>query len=65
MQRLVKVGYQGLDFLNTFFMTYTLYTDSHSVMDFLTKAYHECIEQKEKARRGSLNPQEAVRVHRG
>lgn len=65
LQRLVKVSYFGLDFLNTFLMTFPLYTDAHTVMDFLTKSYHDCLEKKDKSRRGSLSPQDAVRDARG
>ena len=65
LQRLVKVSHLGPDFLNTFFMTMSLYTDTHTVMDFLVKSYHECVGRKEKGRRASLCPQEAVRGARG
>ena len=65
LQRLVKASHVGPDFLNTFFMTLPLYTDTHTVMGFLAKSYRECVEKKEKGRRASLSPQEAVRGARG
>ena len=61
LQRLVKVSYFGLDFLNTFLMTFPLFTDAHTIMNFLKKTYHACLERKEKVRRGSTNPEDAVR----
>lgn len=64
LQRLVKISHLGPDFLNTFFLTITLYTDPHTVMDFMAQSYYECVARKEK-RRASLSPQEAVRGARG
>lgn len=61
LQRLVRVNHLGHDFLNTFFMTISLYTDNHTVMDYLVRAYKECVARKEKRRRASLSPHEAVR----
>lgn len=61
LQRLVKVSHVGPDFLNTFFMTFALYTNTHTIMDYLAKSYYECVARKEKGRRASLSPQEAVR----
>ena len=46
-------------------MTYTLYTESHCVIDFLSQSYNECIATRERRKRASLNPQEAVRGARG
>ena len=65
LQRVVKVSHLGPDFVNTFFMTMPLYTDTHTVMGFLLKSYYECVGRKEKGRRASLCPQEAVRGARG
>lgn len=46
-------------------MTISLYTDNHTVMDYLVRAYKECVARKEKRRRASLSPHEAVRGARG
>ena len=64
LDRLIKIGYFGLDFLNTFLMTFPLFTDPHTVFDFLEKNYWECMHSREK-RRGSVTPLDAVRDARG
>lgn len=64
LERLVKINYFGLDFLNTFLMSFPLYTNAQTVFDFLEKSYRECLQSREK-RRGSINPQDAVRDARG
>lgn len=64
LDRLVKISYFGLDFLNTFLMTFPLYTDANTVFDYLEKSYWECLQTREK-RRGSVSPQDAVRDARG
>ena len=65
LQRLVKVSYFGLDFLNSFLMTFPIYTNAHTVIDFLIRNYFACVEKREKTRRGSMLPQDAVRDARG
>ena len=60
----MKINYFGLDFLNTFLMTFPLYTDANTVFDFLENYYWECLQAREK-RRGSVTPQAAVRDARG
>ena len=37
LERLVRVSYMGLDFLNTFLTTFPLFTTSTVVMEFLVK----------------------------
>ena len=37
LQRLTKVSYFGLDFLNTFLTTFPIFTTAHVVLDFLIK----------------------------
>ena len=64
LDRLVKISYFGLDFLNTFLMTFPLYTDAHTVFDYLERSYWECLRNREK-RRGSVIPLDAVRDARG
>lgn len=61
LQRLAKVNHFGLDFLNTFLMTFPLYTSAHAVMDFLEESFHECLGRRERKRSGSITPQDAVR----
>lgn len=61
LQRLVKVSYFGLDFLNTFLLTFPLFTNAHTVMDFLQKTYKDCLDKRERVRRGSISPEDAVR----
>ena len=61
LQRLVKVSYFGLDFLNTFLLTFPLFTNSHTVMDFLQETYRACLDKRERTRRGSISPEDAVR----
>ena len=65
LNRLVKVSHYGLDFLNTFLMTFHLYTTAHHVLDFLISSYHECLSARERKRSGSITPQDAVRDARG
>ena len=65
LERLVKVSHYGLDFLNTFLMTFPLYTTAHHVLDFLSKSYHNCLGTRERKRSGSVSPQDAVRDARG
>ena len=65
LQRLVKISYFGLDFLNTFLMTFPFYTDAHNVLDFLVTSYHDCQEMRLRPRRGSMTPQDCVRDARG
>ncbi len=64
MERLVKISHFGLDFLNTFLMTFPLHTNAHTVFDFLEKSYWDCLQVRER-RRGSVSPHEAVRDARG
>lgn len=64
LERLVKISYFGLDFLNTFLMTFPLFTNAHTVFDHLEKSYSECLRSREK-RRGSVTPLDAVRDARG
>lgn len=64
MERLVKINYFGLDFLNTFLMTFPLFTDAHTVLAFLERSYWECLRSRER-RRGSVTPLDAVRDARG
>ena len=65
LERLVKVSHYGLDFLNTFLMTFPLYTTADHVLDFLSKSYHDCLSTRERKRSGSITPQDAVRDARG
>lgn len=65
LERLVKVSHYGLDFLNTFLMTFPLYTTAHHILDFLSKSYHDCLSTRERKRSGSVTPQDAVRDARG
>ena len=65
LERLVKVSHYGLDFLNTFLMTFPLYTTAHHILDFLSKSYHDCLSTRERKRSGSITPQDAVRDARG
>ena len=65
LERLVKVSHYGLDFLNTFLMTFPLYTTAHHVLDFLSASYHSCVSSRERKRSGSITPQDAVRDARG
>ena len=64
LDRLVKISYFGLEFLNCFLMSFPLYTDSHTVFDFIEKKYQESLSSREK-RRGSISPMDAVRDARG
>ena len=65
LERLVKVSHYGLDFLNTFLMTFPLYSTAHHILDFLSKSYHGCLSTRERKRSGSIVPQDAVRDARG
>ena len=65
LQRLVKVSHYGLDFLNTFLMTFPLYTTADHVLEFLSSSYHDCLSSRERKRSGSITPQDAVRDARG
>ena len=65
LERLVKVSHYGLDFLNTFLMTFPLYTTAHHVLDFLVTSYHSALHSRERKRSGSITPQDAVRDARG
>jgi hypothetical protein len=64
LERLVKISYFGLDFLNTFLLTFPLFTNAHTVLDHLEKNYWDCLRLREK-RRGSVSPLDAVRDARG
>lgn len=64
LERLVKISYFGLDFLNTFLLTFPLFTNGKTVLDHLEKSYWECLRSREK-RRGSVTPLDAVRDARG
>ena len=65
LERLVKVSYYGLDFLNTFLMTFDLYTNAHTVLDFLDKSYHDILHERERRRSGTISPQDAISSIRG
>lgn len=43
LQRLTTVRYSGMAFINTFLATYTLFTDAHTVMDFLVNSWQHCL----------------------
>ena len=43
LQRLTTVGYSGMAFINTFLATFPLYTDSHTIMDFLIHSWQQCV----------------------
>ena len=60
----MKINYFGLDFLNTFLMTFPLFTTARQILDYLEKSYWECLRTRER-RRGSVAPLDAVRDARG
>jgi len=43
LQRLTTVGYSGMAFINTFLTTFPLFTDAHTVMDFLIDSWYHCL----------------------
>lgn len=43
LQRLTTVGYSGMGFINTFLTTFPLFTDAHTIMDFLINSWYHCL----------------------
>lgn len=46
LDRLVNVSYFGLDFLNTFLMTFRLFTSADVVMKYLLDKFHDSIQKR-------------------
>ena len=42
LQRLTTVGYSGMAFINAFLTTFPLFTDAHTIMDFLFNSWKQC-----------------------
>ncbi len=61
----MKVNYYGLDFLNTFLMTFDLYTNAHTVLEYLETHYRDIIHERERRRSGTISPQDAISTIRG
>lgn len=46
LQRLTVVGYSGMAFINTFLAMFPVFTDAHTVMDFLISSWHQCLKSQ-------------------
>ncbi len=46
-------------------MTLDLYTNAHTVLEYLNKNYEEILHERERRRSGTISPQDAISSIRG